>query len=111
MRTRLTGCGVAVGAPLGRVGDGGEPPEVVVEGAVLHHHDHEVVDREVARTRERRGLGLRRLAEQDVDRQQRCRTGEPGGVGGTLEELASGEPLVAVVRLRLVIVAVHRTTP
>ena len=39
---------VQIGALLHRVGVG-QPAEIVVEGAVLHHQDHEMVDRDVRR--------------------------------------------------------------
>src|SRR3712207_7017714 len=35
-----------------------EPPEVVVERAVLHHHDHHVIERHVRRARDRKSTRL-----------------------------------------------------
>jgi hypothetical protein len=53
-----------------------QPPEVVVEGPVLHHQDDEVVDLDVARLRERvvPPVGLRGLGQD--------RRGGQGGAAG-----------------------------
>jgi hypothetical protein len=105
----MTGVRVAAALPLrgaegrgmtgghlipGRVGEGlllnrvgvRAPPEVVVERPVLHHHEHEVVDRQVARIRQRRAAGgrLGGLREDRARGQARGHAGKPGGIGRAL---------------------------
>ncbi len=89
-RDRLA-LGIGIGEALvARVGVG-MPAEVVVEGAVLHHQDHERVDRHVARARVRPGeLALRSRGDELVERQDR---GHPGGAG---EGRRPGEELAAL---------------
>jgi hypothetical protein len=72
----------------------------MVERAVLHHQDHEVVDLHVPRARHARPsrLGLGGLSEQHADRQRRRHARESGPVGRPLEELAPAEILVAHAR-------------
>ena len=84
---------VQVGGLLQAVHEAGltQPTEVVVERAVLHHHDHEVVDRHLTRGGERGSLRRRGLLEQQVGGQEAGGAGEAGGVRGSLEELASAE--------------------
>ena len=73
-----------------------EPPEVMVEGAVLHHQHDEGVDGDVAGAREAvLGLNLRRLGDEGLGREHRRQSGEPRQAGGAREELAT--PYTAVV--------------
>ena len=77
-----------------------QPPEVVVEGAVLHHQHDERVDREVARRGQRGGaaLGGGRLADEPVRVQQHRRAGaEARERRGALEELAAAQVAVGVL--------------
>ena len=70
-----------------------EPAEVVVERAVLHHHDDDVVDRHVAPRGQRPGLALRGLGDHGAARQP-AQAGEAGDRRGAGEELAAAEGLL-----------------
>ena len=82
--------GVLVGAVLHAVGIR-EPPEVVVERAVLHHQHDEVVHRHVlwGGQPRRQRLPLRGLAEEQIDRQRDGCGGKAGRVGGARQEVAA----------------------
>ena len=91
--------GVEVGARLRGVGQRRVPPEVVVEGPVLHAQDNEVVEiaRAAAQARDG-GLGLGGLGEQPVGGQQRG-AGQPGGVGGAAQEVAPAQRPLGIRRV------------
>ena len=92
---------VVRGEPMGRVGNARavevgqarlhavrprKPAEEVVEGAVLHHEEHDVLD---ARQSRRRQHG--RLGQPGPDAPEAAEGEGAGGRGGSLKEPATGE--------------------
>ena len=70
----------------------GQPAEVVVEGAVLHHQHDEGVDRQVARCRHRLARPPGRLGEDRLGAERRDEAGgEAAAHRGTLKELPAAK--------------------
>jgi hypothetical protein len=92
-RNVLAGGVVAERLLLDAVRDVRQPAEVVVERPVLHHHQDEVVDLDVARAGDEGLAGLRvgGLAQDQVGGQHAGRPGQPGGVRRALQEVPAPE--------------------
>jgi hypothetical protein len=76
------------------------PAEVVVERAVLHHQQHERVDRQVARRGQLiAALALRGLRDERLSGQERGHARQAGGERRPREELAPPHVLVRVLEL------------
>ena len=108
--------GVGVGeARLAAVGPG-QPTEVMVEGAVLHHQHDDRVERHVLRAGDIDPVGGRRLREDRVGTEDaRHPHRQAAGQGGALEELAPAHEAVGVDRLealgRLGVAVIVRVPP
>src|SRR5207249_8141092 len=61
-----------------------QPAEQVVEGAVLHHHDDDVVEPGTSRAREPRGSRQRRMCERPPTDRAGCGGAEQGAPGERL---------------------------